>query len=95
MNRQPPCRVGRRAGGRLGGVLALTNSPEYRMKATVLEYYDYDRKMVKAKAWPKMEFNGNFGAAYENYEPLWHPDDLGVANDFSGPNRKGREAEAT
>ncbi|MDD3089611.1 MAG: TolC family protein, partial [Candidatus Omnitrophica bacterium] len=51
--------------------LALANRPDYKIKELMVEYYDYERKMKKAKGWPRIDFNGSFGGAYENYEPLF------------------------
>ncbi|HNX90520.1 MAG TPA: TolC family protein [Candidatus Omnitrophota bacterium] len=71
--------------------LALANQPDFLHKAKVLEYYNYERKMKKAKGWPKIEFNSSFGAAYENYEPL--SIDADYTADDSGPARSGRQME--
>jgi outer membrane protein TolC len=71
--------------------LALANRPELMIKSKVIEYYNFERKMKKAKAWPKMDFNGSFGAAYENYEPL--NIDADYTSDGSGPSRDGRQME--
>ncbi|MGB2629931.1 MAG: TolC family protein, partial [Candidatus Omnitrophota bacterium] len=68
--------------------LALANRPEVRIKAKMVEYYNFERKMMKAKAWPKIDFQGTFGKAYENYQPLNDPGDIANQN----PNRSGRTA---
>jgi len=73
--------------------LALANEPEFRIKAKVIEYYNFERKMKKAKGWPKIEFNGSFGAAYENYQPLNITGDYFNPTDQSGPVRAGRKIE--
>lgn len=78
--------------------LAYTNRPDFKIKEKTIEYYDFERKMMKAKGWPKIEFQGTMGAAYENYSPL----NVGVEPtgaaagtvDWAGePNRKGRQVE--
>jgi len=71
--------------------LALANNPEFRIKAKTLEYYEYERKMKKARGWPLIDFDGSFGQAYENYEPLDVADDYTSNN--SGPARSGRGGE--
>jgi len=73
--------------------LALANNPEFRIKATVIEYYNMERKMQRAKAWPRVEFHGSFGQSYENYEPLSIQADYEQPNDHSGPVRSGRGLE--
>jgi len=72
--------------------LALTNDPEFKIKGKTIEYYNFERKMKKARGWPKVDFNGSFGASYENYEPLNIPGDY--TGDPSGPARSGRRMEA-
>ncbi|MBF0216227.1 MAG: TolC family protein [Candidatus Omnitrophica bacterium] len=74
--------------------LALANSPDIRMKLTVLDYYNFDRKMVKAKAWPKVEFNGNFGLAYENYQPLDREADYEAEDATGFKERSKRDLES-
>lgn len=72
--------------------LAFANEPDLRIKARVIGYYNFERKMKKAKGWPKIDFTGSFGASYENYEPLNIPGDY--TSDPSGPARSGRDQEA-
>jgi len=72
--------------------LALANKPEFQIKAKTIEYYEFERKIKKAKGWPKVDFNGSFGASYENYEPLSIAADYNA--DASGPARSGRRMEA-
>ncbi|KJJ85857.1 Outer membrane efflux protein [Candidatus Omnitrophus magneticus] len=73
--------------------LALANNPEFGVKGAVIEYYNYERKMRKAKGWPKIDFDGSFGGAYENYEPLSLDRDYSSPTDNSGPVRAGRQME--
>jgi len=73
--------------------LALANRPDFRIKKKTIEYYQFERKMMKAKGWPKITFQGSFGAAIENYEPLNVADDLD-SDDAGAPNRKGRVMES-
>jgi len=49
--------------------LALVNNPEIKIKEKMIEYYGYDRKMKKARGWPKIEFHGQFGKSAESYQP--------------------------
>jgi len=72
--------------------LALANRPDLRIKAKMIEYYNFERKMMKSKGWPKIDFNGSFGGSYENYEPLFLPTD--ITGDASGPARSGRTMQA-
>ncbi|MBD3379743.1 MAG: hypothetical protein GF408_04705, partial [Candidatus Omnitrophica bacterium] len=55
--------------------VALANNPEFRIKEKYIDYYNFERKMVKAKGLPKIDFDGNFGAAIERYEPMFLPAD--------------------
>jgi outer membrane protein TolC len=72
--------------------LALVNAPGFQIKGKTIEYYNFERKMKKARAWPKVDFNGSFGAAYENFQPLNLPSDY--VGDASGPSRSGRKMQA-
>ncbi|MBL7073260.1 MAG: TolC family protein [Candidatus Omnitrophica bacterium] len=49
--------------------LAFANRPDFKIKEKMIEYYDFDRKISKAKAWPKVDFQGSFGNAVETYQP--------------------------
>ncbi|MEA3489260.1 MAG: TolC family protein, partial [Candidatus Omnitrophota bacterium] len=55
--------------------LALANRPEFQIKKQMIEYYDFERKMMKAKGWPKISFDGSFGAMVEKFEPMFLPAD--------------------
>ena len=55
--------------------LAVTNSPDVKIKQETIKYYEFARKGAKAKGWPKVEFEGSFGEAYENFQPLDQPND--------------------
>lgn len=55
--------------------LAIANSPEVKIKKETIAYYQFSRKMAKAKGWPKFEFEGSFGEMYENFQPLDQPGD--------------------
>lgn len=78
--------------------LAMANNPEFRIKQQTIEYYDFERKMMKAKGWPKVEFQGSFGAMVEKFEPMflaadWRtPQSAGVPT--GGPSRAERNWEA-
>ena len=58
--------------------LALANRSDFKIKEKTIEYYELERKMAKAKGWPKIELNGSFGKAFENFQPL------DQANDWTG-----------
>lgn len=49
--------------------LAFANRPDFKIKEKTIEYYDFERKMMKAKGWPKITFDGSFGSAYETFQP--------------------------
>jgi len=49
--------------------LAFANRPDFKIKEKMIEYYDFDRKISKAKGWPKIDFQGSFGNAVETYQP--------------------------
>ncbi|MFH1553084.1 MAG: TolC family protein, partial [Candidatus Omnitrophota bacterium] len=55
--------------------LAVANRPDFKIKAKTIEYYDFDRKMMKAKGWPKIDFTGSFGQMIERFEPMFLPGD--------------------
>jgi outer membrane protein TolC len=63
--------------------LALANSPDFRIKEKSIEYYNFERKMKKAKGWPKIDFHGSFGKSWEEYQPMRDPTDW----DGNDPNR--------
>jgi outer membrane protein TolC len=84
--------------------LALANRPDLKLKEKTIEYYEFERKMMKAKGWPKVEFHGSFGQKYENFEPLYHgntpgnesphPDDFAPEVPGGGPVRGDRQLQA-
>ena len=55
--------------------LALANNPEFQGKAAMIEYYNLERKIMKSKGWPEIEFTGSFGQMMEKYEPMFLPGD--------------------
>ncbi|MFH1846734.1 MAG: TolC family protein [Candidatus Omnitrophota bacterium] len=55
--------------------LAAANRPDLKIKEKMIEYYSYERKMKKAVAWPKIDFEGTFGKAVEIYQPTEDPDE--------------------
>ena len=73
--------------------LAIANNPEFRIKNETIEYYDFERKMMKAKGWPKVEFQGSFGSMVEKFEPMFLPADWNAPVDGS-PNMAERDWEA-
>ena len=78
--------------------LAIANNPEFRIKRETIEYYDFERKMMKAKGWPKVEFQGSFGSMVEKYEPMflaadWRTPQVG-GEGTGGPSRAERDWEA-
>ncbi len=50
--------------------LTLVNRSDLRIKEATIEYYELERKIMKAKGWPKIDFQGSFGKAFENYQPM-------------------------
>ena len=52
--------------------LAFANRPDFKIKERMIEYYNFERKIMKAKGWPKIEFQGSFGKSYEAYQPALH-----------------------
>jgi len=71
--------------------LALANSPDFKIKQKTIEFYDFERKMQKAKGWPKVDFEGSFGKAMEKYQPMRYESDYGI--DPKGPNHAARGLE--
>jgi len=57
--------------------LALANRPDFKIKEKTIEYYDLDRKIMKAKGWPKITFHGSFGQSFETFQPI---NDAGTAD---------------
>jgi len=49
--------------------LALANRADFKIKEKTIEYYDFERKMKRAKGWPKIDFQGSFGQGYEVWQP--------------------------
>jgi outer membrane protein TolC len=58
---------------------AMMNRPEMRINTLMLQYYDYEKKISKAKGWIKIDFTGNWGLAKEEYD----------SEDTQGPNSSG------
>jgi len=46
---------------------ALTRRPEMQINVMMIQYYLYERKIARAKSWPKIDFIGSFGMAKEEY----------------------------
>ncbi|MGB3241975.1 MAG: TolC family protein, partial [Candidatus Omnitrophota bacterium] len=70
--------------------LAKANRPDLRIKATMIEYYNFERKMMKAKGWPKIDFQGSFGKAFEAYQPLDQESDYEGESPGGGAAMSGR-----
>ena len=49
--------------------LATAHNPDFKIKEKTIEYYDLERKMMKAKGWPKITLQSSFGNAFENFQP--------------------------
>lgn len=58
---------------------AYLNRPEMRINALMLDYYAYEKKIMKARGWIKIDFMGNWGLAKEEY----------TSEDSLGPNSAG------
>ncbi len=59
--------------------LAEANRPDFKAKEKTIEYYYFDRKMMRARGWPKITFHGSFGESVENFQPTTTP---GASRDF-------------
>ncbi|MFC1480393.1 TolC family protein [Candidatus Omnitrophota bacterium] len=75
-------------------LLAFANRPDFKIKEKTIEYYDFERKMMKAKGWPKIDFEGSFGAMKERFEPTNVPNVDNVSDAAGNPNMQGRVMEA-
>ncbi len=63
---------------------ALTYRPEMQINSMMIQYYIYEKKIAKAKSWPKIDFLGSFGMAKEEYiskDAGPDPDGLPTATD--------------
>ncbi|MGB2651490.1 MAG: TolC family protein, partial [Candidatus Omnitrophota bacterium] len=69
-------------------MLAFANNPNYRVKVNTIKYYDFERKMMKAEGFPKIDFNASFGASYEMYQPMNSPNDVKKSSIAGQPIRK-------
>ena len=49
--------------------LAEANRPDFQAKVKTIEYYYFDRKMMRGRGWPKITFHGSFGESVENFQP--------------------------
>lgn len=47
--------------------VAFANRPEIRIGLMMMDYYDYELKVAKARGWPKVDVMGSWGLAKENY----------------------------
>jgi len=74
--------------------LAYANRPDFKIKEKMIEHYEVERKKMKAKGWPKLDFHGSFGAAYENFEPLYDIAADQDSDDAGNPTREGRTIQA-
>ena len=46
---------------------AMAYRPEMQISSMMIQYYIYEQKVARAKAWPKIDFIGSFGMAKEEY----------------------------
>ena len=57
--------------------LAFANRPEIRINFLMVEYYLYEKKIMGARLWPKVDFLGSWGYAFEDFltrdNPEGHP----------------------
>ena len=73
--------------------LALANNPNYLAKIAAIEYYELERKMMKAKGYPKVDLHWSAGKMVEKYEPMFLPADY-TSSDLAGsPARADRTWE--
>lgn len=47
--------------------LALANRPDVKIAYMMMDYYNYELRVAKAKGWPKVDAMGSWGLAKENY----------------------------
>jgi outer membrane protein TolC len=47
---------------------AYLNRPEMKINSLMLEYYKFEKNIMKARGWPKIDFMGNWGLAKEEYD---------------------------
>ncbi|MFA5146580.1 MAG: TolC family protein [Candidatus Omnitrophota bacterium] len=48
---------------------AFMNRPEVRANSLMVEYYNYEKGIARAKGWPKVDLMGSWGLAKEEYAP--------------------------
>jgi outer membrane protein TolC len=46
---------------------AMAYRPEMQINTMMIQYYVYEKKVARAKGWPKIDFIGSFGMAKEEY----------------------------
>jgi Outer membrane protein len=46
---------------------AMVRRPEMQISAMMIQYYIFEKKIARSKAWPKIDFIGSFGLAKEEY----------------------------
>jgi len=61
---------------------AFNNRPEIKINTLLLDYYKYGKGIAKAKGWPKVDMEGRWGLAKEEYTP---EDSLGPTNPGQQP----------
>lgn len=47
--------------------LAFANRPEVKIAYMMMDYYNYELRVAKAKGWPKVDVMGSWGLAKENF----------------------------
>jgi len=54
--------------------LAFSNRPEMKVNFLMVEYYLYEKKIMNAHGWPKVDFIGQWGHQFEDFIPKDNPE---------------------
>ena len=60
--------------------IAMVNRPEMKINAMMIDYYNYGKKIAKAKLWPKFDILGSWGLSKEEFAG----NDLGLNDNNAG-----------
>ncbi|MBD3296274.1 MAG: hypothetical protein GF392_02785, partial [Candidatus Omnitrophica bacterium] len=73
--------------------LALSNNPDYQTKINALQYYELERKIMRAKGYPKIDLHWSAGKMVEKFEPMFLPADYTSPDNAGSPARADRGFE--
>jgi len=67
--------------------MAMVNRPEMKINALMIDYYNYGKRVARAKLWPKVDLLGSWGLAKEEYASQ---DEVGGSKQLydNDPNQK-------